>query len=76
MEHSMKTEVNNGMISKILDDGGPLLINRDEKIFFIKNKLFARRQRIRKAMAEVLMYEPPSPYLSLNIRSGFPNIQG
>jgi len=31
---------------------------------FIKNELFDRRQRIRKAMAEVLMYEPPpqSPF--------------
>ncbi len=31
MEHSMKTEVNNGKISKILDDGGSLLIRENSK---------------------------------------------
>lgn len=70
-----KWKIENSEPEKLTDRELRALLKKFKKQYpFIKNELFGRRQRIRKAMAEVLMYEPPpqSPFKQKKIGRNAP----
>jgi len=71
----VKWKIENSEPEKLTDRELRELLKEFKKQYpFIKNELFDRRQRIRKAMTEVLMYEPPpqSPFKQKKIGRNAP----